>query len=152
MALLSHPLEMMGPPLARSRGLDPVVCATLEEAGLRPESLDAVGLFDVVEHIRDEVGFLRTVRQTLCHGGRLYLTVPAFRALWSSEDDLVGHHRRYTLGAVAERRVLAIGPDHHRVSLRRHGEPEPPPGLAGEQVRPAQQPGFVDEHGVDALW
>ena len=88
---------------ARSRGLDPVVCATLEEAGLRPESLDAAGLFDVVEHIRDDVGFLRTVRQALRQGGRLYLTVPAFRALWSNEDDLVGHHRRYTLGAVAER-------------------------------------------------
>jgi SAM-dependent methyltransferase len=88
---------------ARSRGLDPVVCATLEEAGLRPESLDAAGLFDVVEHIRDDVGFLRTVRQALRQGGRLYLTVPAFRALWSSEDDLVGHHRRYTLGAVARR-------------------------------------------------
>lgn len=86
---------------ARSRGLDPVVCATLEDAGLQPESLDAVGLFDVVEHIRDDVAFLRTVRHALRQGGRLYLTVPAFRALWSSEDDLVGHHHRYTLHDLA---------------------------------------------------
>jgi SAM-dependent methyltransferase len=88
---------------ARSRGLDPVVCATLEDAGLQRESLDAVGLFDVVEHIRDDVAFLRTVRRALRHDGRLYLTVPAFGALWSSEDDLVGHHHRYTLREVAQR-------------------------------------------------
>ena len=88
---------------ARSRGLDPVVCATLEDAELLPGSLEAVGLFDVVEHIRDDIAFLRTARRALRPGGRLYLTVPAFRALWSSEDDLVGHHHRYTLGLLADR-------------------------------------------------
>ncbi len=88
---------------ARSRGLEPVVCATLEDAGLQPESLDAVGLFDVLEHMRDDIAFLRSVNQALRPGGRLYLTAPAFRALWSSEDDLVGHHHRYTLGLLDAR-------------------------------------------------
>lgn len=88
---------------ARSRGLDPVVCATLEDAELRAESLSAAGLFDVLEHIEDDEGFLRALHGVMRPGGRLYLTVPAFRALWSSEDDLVGHHHRYTLGLLTSR-------------------------------------------------
>jgi len=88
---------------ARARGLDPVVCATFEDADLRSESLDAAGLFDVVEHIADDEGFLRRLRRTLRPDGRLYLTVPAFRALWSSEDDQVGHHHRYTVGLITGR-------------------------------------------------
>ncbi len=36
-------------------------------------------------------------------GGRLYVTVPAFSALWSREDELVGHHRRYRLGTLGRR-------------------------------------------------
>jgi SAM-dependent methyltransferase len=82
---------------ARLRGLDPVVCATFGDAALRPQSLDAAGLFDVLEHISDDVAFLQAVHRSLRPGGRLYLTVPAFGMLWSSEDDLVGHHHRDTL-------------------------------------------------------
>jgi SAM-dependent methyltransferase len=88
---------------ARSRGLAPVVCATLEDAGFLPRSLHAAGLFDVVEHVEDDDAFLRSVHGLLMPGGRLYVTVPAFRALWSSEDDLVGHHHRYTLGTIGAR-------------------------------------------------
>jgi len=32
----------------------------------------------------------------LTPGGRLFLSVPAYASLWSTEDDLVGHHHRYT--------------------------------------------------------
>ncbi len=89
---------------ARSRGLSPVVCATLDDAALEPASLSAGGLFDVLEHIDDERRFLAELRRVLAPGARLYLTVPAFRWLWSSEDDLVGHHRRYSIAAL--RRAL----------------------------------------------
>jgi SAM-dependent methyltransferase len=88
---------------ARSRGLDPVICATLEDAGFTPGSLHAIGLFDVLEHVEDDYGFLRMVRSVVRTGARLYLTVPAFRALWSSEDDLVGHHHRYRLPTLRKR-------------------------------------------------
>ena len=93
---------------ARARGLNPVVCATLEDAHFQPHSLAAAGLFDVVEHIADDVAFLRGLHRLLRPGGRLYVSVPAFRALWSSEDDLVGHHHRYTLGLLG-RRLAAAG-------------------------------------------
>jgi SAM-dependent methyltransferase len=82
---------------ARSRGLATVVCATLDDARFRPGTLAAAGLFDVLEHIADDRAFLQQVRERLIPSGRLYMSVPAFNALWSAEDDLVGHHRRYTV-------------------------------------------------------
>lgn len=88
---------------ARARGLTPVVAATMQEANFLPGTLAAAGLFDVIEHVADDVGFLRDVGTRLVPGGRLYLTVPAFRALWSSEDDLVGHHHRYSRRQLAAR-------------------------------------------------
>ena len=93
---------------ARSRGLQRVVHARLEDAGFSSGSLDAAGLFDVVEHIKDDEAFLEYLRTLMKNGGRLYLTVPAFRTLWSSEDDLVGHHHRYTIGLL-RRRLKAAG-------------------------------------------
>ena len=81
---------------AAARGLAPVVCATLEDAQFLPESLPAVGLFDVLEHLPDDRAVLDTLAHLMPLGGRLYLTVPAFSWLWSDDDDLAGHHRRYT--------------------------------------------------------
>lgn len=82
---------------AERRGLSPIICATLEDAGFRAGSLPAVGAFDVLEHVEDDARFLRTVRQALVSEGLLYLTVPAFQWLWSDYDRYVGHHRRYSL-------------------------------------------------------
>ncbi len=86
---------------ARGRGLENVVCATLEDAGFRSHSLPAAGLFDVLEHIADDGEFLRTLRDRLIVGGRIYLTVPAYQWLWSAEDVSAGHFRRYTLSSLA---------------------------------------------------
>jgi SAM-dependent methyltransferase len=90
---------------ARRRGLENVICATLEDANFRSHSLPAVGLFDVLEHIQDDGQFLRTLGDRLIPGGRIYLTVPAHRWLWSAEDVSAGHFRRYTLTSLGS--VLA---------------------------------------------
>jgi SAM-dependent methyltransferase len=82
---------------ARRRGVETLVCSTLEEAGFRPGSVPAVGLFDVLEHIAADGEYLKMVQSLLVPGGRLYLTLPAFQALWSADDDYAGHHRRYAV-------------------------------------------------------
>lgn len=51
---------------------------------------------NVFEHIEDEELAIRQIWQKLKGGGVLFLYVPAFQCLWSSLDDLVCHHRRYT--------------------------------------------------------
>lgn len=89
---------------ARRRGVQTVVCATLQDAGFLAGSLPAAGLFDVLEHIDDQDAFLRDLADRLSPGGRVYLTVPAYRWLWSADDDYAGHYRRYTLAGI--QRVL----------------------------------------------
>lgn len=81
---------------AYARGLSPVICSTLEAAGFKSHLIPALGLFDVLEHIEDNIGFLRRIKTLLIPKGRLYITVPAYNFLWSVEDDHAGHYRRYT--------------------------------------------------------
>ncbi len=87
---------------AKKRGIETVICATTDKAGLKPRSLAAIGLFDVIEHIADDETFLRSMRTLLVEGGSVYATVPAFDFLWSKEDVDAGHARRYSLGRVCE--------------------------------------------------
>jgi len=87
---------------ARSLGVKKVLHATLDASGLAPGSLPAVGIFDVLEHMPDEAAFLDSLRRFLRPAGRLYLTVPAYAALWSVEDDAAGHFRRYDRGSLSD--------------------------------------------------
>ncbi len=82
---------------AKKRGLKNVICATTDTAKLKQQSLPAVGLFDVIEHIEDDLAFLHSIRNLMKKSGRLYATVPSYSFLWSEEDVLAGHFRRYTL-------------------------------------------------------
>jgi len=87
------------------RGLENVVCGTLAAARFHPRTLGAAGLFDVIEHLQDDVAFLRALHPLLMPDAPLFLTVPAFASLWSVEDDEAGHFRRYrrrTLTAALE--------------------------------------------------
>ncbi|HET7419905.1 MAG TPA: class I SAM-dependent methyltransferase [Candidatus Dormibacteraeota bacterium] len=54
---------------------------------------DVVGVFDVLEHIDDDVAALRALGRVLRAGGTLFLTVPADPKLWSYFD-LASHHKR----------------------------------------------------------
>jgi SAM-dependent methyltransferase len=57
---------------------------------------DVIGLFDVIEHIPDDRGTMRWVAEHLAPGGIACVTAPAFDFLWSEQDDVVSHLRRYT--------------------------------------------------------
>jgi SAM-dependent methyltransferase len=87
---------------AKRRGVQVVVQATLEDAGFLPNSLPAIGLFDVVEHVEDDRIFMEMIRSHLSARGRVYLTVPAYQALWSLEDIVAGHRRRYSSAAIRQ--------------------------------------------------
>ncbi len=89
------------------RGVETVVCATFEDAGFEPETFASAGLFDVLEHIADDIAFLTKVADVLRDNGRLYLTVPAGPRLWSQDDRIGGHYRRYTLVALCRKLHMA---------------------------------------------
>ena len=147
---------------AYDRGLRPVVCSTVEAAGFPDGSLPAVGLFDVVEHVEDDAGFLRGLRGLLVPGGRLYLTVPKHPRLWSAHDEESGHQRRYTadgLRSVVEQAGFTVehqtsffsasagadgpAPDPPSLEARGHGHGDRPDRWgrgAGRGARPAPGP------------
>jgi SAM-dependent methyltransferase len=81
---------------ARGRGLPGLVNAATDDLDIVQESLGAVGLFDVIEHIPDDEAALRSFLPLLAPGGMVYATVPAHRWLWTSIDEEAGHQRRYT--------------------------------------------------------
>lgn len=61
---------------------------------LPPGSL--VALLDVLEHIDDDVAAMRAIAASMSPSSVLVVTVPAVRALFSSWDVALGHHRRYS--------------------------------------------------------
>lgn len=82
--------------MARERGIQQIIGATIQDAGVNPGVIPAVGLFDMVEHIQDDVAFIKDIRRMLVPGGRCYLTVPAYPVLHSFDDKYIGHFHRYT--------------------------------------------------------
>lgn len=96
-----------GVAVALRRGL-PAVQAAFQDLTIPADSIPAAGLFDVLEHIEDDVAALAELHRTLAPGGMLYVAVPAHQALWSSEDVRAGHFRRYGLSALT-RRVREAG-------------------------------------------
>ncbi len=53
-------------------------------------------LLDVLEHFEDPLGCLRRSVELLAPGGAILVTVPAFRALWTSHDEINRHFTRYS--------------------------------------------------------
>lgn len=87
---------------ALRRGVETVVQSTLADAEFEPNSIDAIGIFDVVEHVEHDVAFMTMIRDVLKPQGLVYCTVPALTWLWSDEDVRAGHYRRYTAQSLEE--------------------------------------------------
>ena len=68
----------------------------LRSQELAPCSTDAILAGDVLEHVQDDVALLGELRDALRSDGWLILTVPAYSFLWSGEDYVSEHVRRYT--------------------------------------------------------
>ena len=68
-----------------------------------PASADCVLACDVLEHIENDVHALTEIRAILRPEGHLIMTVPAFEFLWSGEDHVSEHFRRYTRRGLLQR-------------------------------------------------
>ncbi|GMV99960.1 MAG: hypothetical protein AMXMBFR84_10990 [Candidatus Hydrogenedentota bacterium] len=84
----------------RQRGLDRVAHVPLEELIRYENPFDRrfhiVTMLDVLEHIPGDVGALRGIGEWIEPGGRVVIAVPAYEFLWSGEDYVSEHVRRYT--------------------------------------------------------
>jgi SAM-dependent methyltransferase len=59
------------------------------------DHFDLVALLDVLEHVPDDRSALTSIRERLKPGGKLLVTVPANKWMWSAHDVAHHHHRRY---------------------------------------------------------
>lgn len=103
-------MEMFAPAADHCRQRHPRIPVYNEAIPTRLErQYDVICLFDVLEHIEDDVEAMDWIDRHLAPGGTLFLTVPAFQFLWSRHDELAHHFRRYTRGrlrALLNRRFL----------------------------------------------
>lgn len=90
------------------RGVGPVDQAPLEQLPYEDGAFDVVLACDVIEHIPDDERALRELRRVTADDGRLLVTVPAYRWLWSGHDESHHHQRRYRRSELLER-VRAAG-------------------------------------------
>jgi len=59
-------------------------------------SADLVLMMDVLEHVDDDVGLLRSYTRNLEPEDLVAISVPAFQFLWSGHDEFLEHRRRYS--------------------------------------------------------
>jgi SAM-dependent methyltransferase len=67
------------------------------------EEFDAVGAYDVLEHIQDDLTVMKNVARALRPHGLFFVTVPQHRFLWSVMDEIGCHKRRYSRGEFVEK-------------------------------------------------
>lgn len=67
------------------------------------KEFDAVGAFDVLEHIEEDVLIMESVYKSLSAGGYFFITVPQHKWLWSTQDDTAFHKRRYSRDEIVKK-------------------------------------------------
>lgn len=64
------------------------------------EQFDLICLFDVLEHIKEDQKTLVQLKKYLKPQGKIIITVPAYPWLFGPHDQLLQHHRRYSLAGL----------------------------------------------------
>lgn len=80
---------------AKKRGVEHVYNTPFQKFPFHGLNIGAVGLFDVLEHIKDDFSFLTELKDHLNKGSRIFITTPAYPWLWSANDVHASHFRRY---------------------------------------------------------
>jgi 2-polyprenyl-3-methyl-5-hydroxy-6-metoxy-1,4-benzoquinol methylase len=73
-----------------------------DRAELLSHRFDTVVCVNVLEHIADDAGALRTFRDVVVPNGRVLIFVPAVQAAYGPLDAELGHHRRYSKRTLAK--------------------------------------------------
>lgn len=81
--------------IAHQRGYDARLCDA-RQLPFEDEEFDLVTALDVIEHCEDDFQILRECYRVTRGRGMLVVTAPAFQWLWSNNDVVNGHKRRYS--------------------------------------------------------
>ncbi len=81
--------------IAQARGYDVRQGDATRRIPFDDATFDLVTALDVIEHVEDDRAILREACRVLKPAGHLLITTPAFQWLWSYNDELNAHKRRY---------------------------------------------------------
>lgn len=94
--------------LCHERGFEDVKLASGYELPFPSGSFELLTLFDVIEHVADDIRALRECHRVLAPNGCLFISTPAYQFLYANNDRVAHHERRYTVREV-RRKLLAAG-------------------------------------------
>lgn len=89
--------------MARARGYDVQQGDPSHGTPFPDVSFDLVSALDVIEHVEDDQALLREAHRLLRPKGILAITTPAYAWLWSHNDELNAHVRRYSRRELKEK-------------------------------------------------
>jgi len=81
----------------RERGYgDCVQYGNITDIPFAPDSFDVATALDIIEHVEDDLKAMKEISRILVTGGLALVIVPAYQWLWSRNDELYHHQRRYS--------------------------------------------------------
>jgi SAM-dependent methyltransferase len=86
-----------------SRKLENLIRGDVQNMPFVSEQFDLLVALDLLEHLDDDVAALREFNRVSKKGGYLLVLVPAYAFLWSGEDVVSQHRRRYTAPELANK-------------------------------------------------
>ncbi len=92
----------------RARGHHRLIKAPVEHLPIPDNTFDMVSALDIIEHLDDDVTALREIHRVLKPGGRVFILVPAYMFLWSLQDEISSHRRRYVASQL-QRAIVSAG-------------------------------------------
>ncbi len=81
----------------KSRQLNLLMIASAENLPIQRYVYDVILALDIVEHIANDRQALSEIYRALKKDGALIVFVPAFQFLWSFQDEISHHQRRYEM-------------------------------------------------------
>lgn len=78
------------------RNIKRLIYGSVENIGFKDKSFDIITCLDVLEHLDIPFMAISEFKRVLKDGGKIIITVPAFKFLWSQHDEALSHRRRYT--------------------------------------------------------
>jgi SAM-dependent methyltransferase len=91
-----------------TRGLANLVQGDSTDLPFADGVFDLACSFDMLEHVENDDLAIREIFRVLRPGGKCLVTVPAFKFLWSGQDVVALHKRRYSYGVLL-RKIKAAG-------------------------------------------
>lgn len=79
----------------KNNGIKKAIQCNAQKNSFKEETFNIITCLDLLEHVGDILGVLSELRRVVKDGGKIIITVPALKFLWSQHDEALCHLRRF---------------------------------------------------------